>query len=77
MTLSRQSRLIDAEAAIVWSPPKLVGLNVDALAADLPAPLLLEQRFSTPEELPPPVVTIAEKIAEVLALLAERDPAAR
>ena len=38
-SFSRQSRLIDAEAAIVWSPPKLVGLNVDALAAVFRAPL--------------------------------------
>ena len=56
----------------MWSPPKLVGLNVDALAAVFRR-LLLEQRFSEPEELPLPVVTVAEKIAEVLALLAERD----
>jgi segregation and condensation protein A len=70
-SFSRQSRLIDAEAAIVWSPPKLVGLNVDALAQVFRR-ILLEQRFSTPEELPPPVVTVAEKVAEVLALLAER-----
>jgi segregation and condensation protein A len=70
-SFSRQSRLIDAEAAIVWSPPKLVGLNVDALAAVFRR-ILLEQRFSTPEELPPPVVTVAEKIEEVLALLTAR-----
>jgi segregation and condensation protein A len=70
-SFSRQSRLIDAEAAIVWSPPKLVGLNVDALAQVFRR-ILLEQRYSTPEELPPPVVTVAEKIEEVLALLAAR-----
>jgi len=68
-SFSRQSRLIDAEAAIVWSPPKLVGLNVDALAQVFRR-ILLEQRYSTPEELPPPMVTVAEKIEEVLALLA-------
>jgi segregation and condensation protein A len=70
-SFARPGRLVDPEAMLAWSPPKLVGLNVNALAMIFRR-VLLEKRFAEPEELPLPVVTIAEKIAEVEALLAER-----
>jgi segregation and condensation protein A len=70
-SFARPGRLVDPEAMLAWSPPKLVGLQVEALAAVFRR-VLLEKRFSEPEELPLPQVTVADKIAEVLALLAAR-----
>ncbi|MGH2502890.1 MAG: segregation and condensation protein A, partial [Ktedonobacterales bacterium] len=32
-TFSRATRLVDADLLLTWAPPKLVGLNVNALAA--------------------------------------------
>jgi segregation and condensation protein A len=68
---ARPDRLVDPEAMLAWSPPKLVGLNVQALAMVFRR-VLLEKRFTEPEELPLPLVTVAEKIAEVEALLVAR-----
>ena len=48
-----------------------MGLNVNALALVFRR-VLLAQRFATPEDLPPPVVTVADKMAEIEALLAVR-----
>ena len=56
---------------MTWAPPRLVGLNVEALAAVFRR-VIAEKRLSEPEELPPPLVTIAEKMIEVEALLRER-----
>jgi segregation and condensation protein A len=63
--------LVDAEAMLAWSPPKVVGLNVQALAHVFKR-ILTEKRFAEPEELPLPAVTIAEKIAEIEQGLRER-----
>jgi len=68
---ARPGRLVDPEAMVVWSPPPLVGLNVQALALVFRR-VLEEKRLAEPEELPPPLVTVAEKMAEVEALLRER-----
>lgn len=68
---TRAARLVDPELMLTWAPPKLVGLNVNALAAVFKR-VLTEQQFSQPEQLPLPLVTVAEKIEEVEALLAER-----
>ncbi len=68
---TRAARLVDPELMLTWAPPKLVGLNVNALAAVFKR-VLTEQRFSQPEQLPLPLVTVAEKIAEIEALLAQR-----
>jgi segregation and condensation protein A len=68
-SFSRPGRLVDPEAMLVWSPPQLVGLDVRALAAVFRR-VLTEQRLAEPEPLPLPSVTVAEKIAEVLELLA-------
>jgi segregation and condensation protein A len=62
--------LVDPEAMLAWSPPKLVGLNASALALIFRR-VLLEKRFSEPEELPLPTVTIAEQIAYIETLLAK------
>jgi segregation and condensation protein A len=68
---TRAARLVDPELMLTWAPPKLVGLNVNALAAVFKR-VLTEQKFSQPEQLPLPLVTVSEKIEEVEALLAER-----
>ncbi|GAC1452513.1 MAG: ScpA family protein [Ktedonobacterales bacterium] len=68
-SFTRPGRLADPEAMLVWSPPQLVGLDVRALAAVFRR-VLTEQRLAEPERLPLPVVTVADKIAEVEALLA-------
>jgi segregation and condensation protein A len=70
-SFSRPGRLVDPEAMLVWSPPELVGLDVRALAAVFRR-VLTEKRLAEPEELPLPIVTVAEKIAEVEGLLAQR-----
>lgn len=63
-SFARPERLIDPEAMIVWAPPRLVGLDARALAAVFRR-VLTEKRLAEPEEIPLPVVTVAEKIAEV------------
>lgn len=73
-TFSRPGPLADTGAMVVWAPPRLVGLNVEALALVFRR-VLAEKRLSEPERLPLPVITVAEKIAEVEALLATRDHA--
>ena len=70
-SFTRAARLVDADLLLSWAPPKLVGLNVNALATVFKR-VLTEQRFSQPEQLPLPLVTVAEKIDEVERLLAER-----
>lgn len=72
-SFTRPNRLlVDPEAMLAWAPPKLVGLNVNALALVFRR-VLVEKQFSEPEELPLPLVTIGEKMAEVEALLAEHE----
>lgn len=61
-----------AEAALDWHPPQLVGLNVQALAAAFRKALSASQERE-PEELPLPIVTIAEKIEEIEELLSQKD----
>ena len=68
---TRAARLVDPELMLTWAPPKLVGLNINALAAVFKR-VLTEQQFSQPEQLPLPLVTVAEKIEELEALLAGR-----
>ena len=71
-SFTRQGRLVvDPDAVLHWSPPKLVGLNVNALSRVF-RKVLTEKRFSEPEELPLPLVTVADKMAEVEALLARK-----
>ncbi|HEX9035964.1 MAG TPA: ScpA family protein [Ktedonobacterales bacterium] len=70
-SFTRAARLVDPDLVLTWAPPKLVGLNVNALALVFKR-VLTEQQFSQPEQLPLPLVTVAEKIEEVESLLAER-----
>jgi segregation and condensation protein A len=70
-SFTRAARLVDPELMLTWAPPKLVGLNVKSLAAVFKR-VLTEQKFSQPEQLPLPLVTVAEKIEEIEASLAER-----
>jgi len=70
VSFARPGRLVDPEAMVTWAPPRVVGLNVQALAAVFRR-VIAEKRLSQPEELPPPLVTISEKMAEVEALLRE------
>jgi segregation and condensation protein A len=71
-SFTRQGRLLlDPDAVLQWSPPKLVGLNVGALSHVFRR-VLTEKRFSEPEELPLPLVTVADKMAEVEELLARK-----
>jgi len=71
-TFARVGRLADPEAMVAWTPPQLVGLNVSALAVVFRR-VLAQKRLSEPETVPLPLVTVAEKIAEIEALLNERD----
>jgi segregation and condensation protein A len=70
-SFARPGRLVDPEATLVWTPPQLVGLDVRALSAVFQR-VLAEQRLAEPAALPPPLVTVAEKIAQVEALLARQ-----
>jgi segregation and condensation protein A len=70
-SFARPSRLVDPEAMVVWSPPLLTGLNAKALAAVFHR-VIAEKKVAEPEELPPPLVTIAEKMLEVEAMLREQ-----
>ncbi|MGZ3584312.1 MAG: segregation and condensation protein A [Ktedonobacterales bacterium] len=67
-SFSRVARLVEPEALVAWTPPQLVGLNVHALAMVFRR-VLTEKRLSEPAELPLPLVTVADKIAEVEDML--------
>ena len=67
-SFARPTQLMHADSLIDWRPPQIVGVDVAALAAVFQR-VLSEQRFSQPEELPLPVVTIAEKIVEIERIL--------
>lgn len=74
-SFTRQGRLLlDPDAVLQWSPPKLVGLNVGALSHVFRR-VLTEKRFSEPEELPLPLVTVADKMAEIEEMLARKPKA--
>jgi segregation and condensation protein A len=59
------------EDVLAWAPPQLVGLNVDALTKAFKR-ALTESKERQPEELPLPIVTVAEKIDEIQNILKER-----
>jgi segregation and condensation protein A len=67
-SFARQTLLMDAETLITRTPPQIVGVNAEALASVFRR-VLAEKMLSQPETLPPPLVTIAEKIAEVEEVL--------
>lgn len=67
-SFSRVARLVEPEALVAWTPPQLVGLNVQALAMVFRR-VLTEKRLSEPVDLPLPLVTLEDKIAEVEKVL--------
>lgn len=67
-SFARVARLVEPESLVAWTPPQLVGLNVQALAMVFRR-VLTEKRLSEPVDLPLPLVTVADKIAEVEGLL--------
>lgn len=67
-SFARVARLVEPEAMVAWTPPQLIGLNVQALAMVFRR-VLTEKRLSEPADLPLPLVTVADKIAEVEGLL--------
>jgi len=72
MSFPRPGPMMAPEEMLTWAPPKLVGLEVEALAAAFRR-LLAERRRSEPEPLPLPIVKVSDKIAEIEAgLLAFR-----
>ncbi len=71
MSFPRPGPSLSASEMLSWAPPKLVGLEVEALAAAFRR-VLEERRRSQPEPLPLPVARVSDKIAEIEAALAAR-----
>ncbi len=69
MSFPRPGPVIPADDLLTWAPPKLVGLEVEALAAAFHR-VLEERRRTQPEPLPLPMVRVSDKIAEIEAALA-------
>jgi segregation and condensation protein A len=69
MSFPRPGPVAPAHDLLTWAPPRLVGLEVEALAAAFQR-VLEERRRSEPEPLPLPVVRVSDKIAEIEAALA-------
>ena len=69
MSFPRPGPVVAAEDMLAWAPPKLVGLEVEALAAAFRR-VLEERKRTQPEPLPLPVVRVSDKIAEIEAALA-------
>ena len=67
-SFARPTMLMDAETLIPRTPPQIVGVSAEALATVFRR-VLAEKLLSEPETLPPPLVTIAEKIVEVEEVL--------
>ena len=65
---TRANCFTDPDTILSWSPPKLVGLNVRELGLVFRR-VLNQKAFSEPEQLPLPLITVGEKIAEIEALL--------
>jgi len=66
VSFPRPGQVLPADEALTWAPPKLVGLEVEALAAAFRR-VLEERRQSEPEPLPLPAVRVSDKIAEIEA----------
>ncbi|HEY7348861.1 MAG TPA: ScpA family protein [Ktedonobacterales bacterium] len=71
MSFPRPGPVLPAGELLTWAPPRLVGLEVEALAAAFRR-VLEERRRSKPEPLPLPVVRVSDRIAEIEAALAAR-----
>ncbi len=64
MSFPRPGQVIPPEEMLTWAPPKLVGLEVETLAAAFRR-MLAERSRSEPEPLPLPLVKVSDKIAEI------------
>lgn len=71
MSFPRPGPALSSDELLNWARPKLVGLEVEALAAAFRR-IVEERRRSQPEPLPLPVVRVSDKIAEIEAALAAR-----
>ncbi len=69
-SFARQSAPLLAEETLVRAPPQLLGATGQALALAFRR-ALAASREREPEELPLPIVTVAEKIEEIEQLLAQ------
>jgi segregation and condensation protein A len=69
MSFPRPGPLMPPADQVAWSRPKLVGLEVEALAAAFRR-VLEKRNRSEPEPLPLPVMRVSDKIAEIEAGLA-------
>lgn len=69
MSFPRPGPVTPAHDLLTWAPPRLVGLEVEALASAFQR-VLEERHRSEPEPLPLPVVRVSDKIAEIEAALA-------
>ncbi len=69
MSFPRPGPLMPPADQVAWSRPKLVGLEVEALAAAFRR-VLEKRNRPQPEPLPLPVVKVSDKIAEIEAGLA-------
>lgn len=69
MSFPRPGPLMPPADQVTWSRPKLVGLEVEALAAAFRR-VLEKRNRAQPEPLPLPVVKVSDKIAEIEAGLA-------
>ncbi|HEY7123150.1 MAG TPA: segregation/condensation protein A [Ktedonobacterales bacterium] len=69
MSFPRPGPISPPADQVTWARPKLVGLEVEALAAAFRR-VLEERRRAQPEPLPLPVVRVSDKIAEIEAGLA-------
>lgn len=67
---ARQNAPQDVEATVILGPPNLVGLTPGALASAFRRALQASQDRE-PEELPLPVITVAEQMAAIEARLAQ------
>lgn len=63
-SFSRAAPPQNAEQVLSWSPPQLAGLSLGALQ-DAFRRAIAQSREREPEDLPLPVVTVAEKMAEI------------
>ncbi len=69
MSFPRPGPISPPADQVTWARPKLVGLEVEALAAAFRR-VLEERRRAQPEPVPLPVVRVSDKIAEIEAGLA-------
>jgi segregation and condensation protein A len=74
-TYARSALLAGIEAQLAWTPPTLVGLEVEALARALQRLLALQAKDAEhgTDLLPVARVRVSERIAEILSVLQEHD----